>query len=203
MLSLHLGFVTIFGANTLVLSLRRTSTRYTKFKIKIRNFKDSRSDSSMTRQTRQRTERSQQAGSQEASSDAGEGQASIYITRDEMEAMNNLMQERMMKSQQEMLQNFFEQMRAAGTQNLGPATAAVNVEQGARAMEPNGGHNAEPGGNQQGLGGRPAGSNAEVPLEGAQPARANTNANEPPEEYVPEFSTRLGGQDRDMTRGNP
>ena len=105
------------------------------------------------------------------------------------------MQERMMKSQQEMLQNFFEQIRAAGTQNLGPATAAVNVEQGARAMEPNGEQNTEPEGNQQGLGGRPAGSNAEVPLEVAQPARANTNANEPPEEYVPEFPTRLEGKD--------
>src|SRR5574338_24965 len=127
----------------------------------------------MTRQTRQRTERSQQARSQEASSGAGEGQASIYITRDEMEAMNNLMQERMMKSQQEMLQNFFEQMRAAGTQNLGPATAAVDVEQGARAMEPNGGQNTEPEGNQQGLGGRPERSDAEGTLEGAQPARAN------------------------------
>ena len=104
----------------------------------------------MTRQTRQRTERSQQAGSQEASSGAGEGQASIYITRDEMEAMNNLMQERMMKSQQEMLQNFFEQMRAAGTQNPGPATAAVNVEQGARIAEPDKGQNADPEDNRQG-----------------------------------------------------
>ena len=159
----------------------------------------------MTRQTsrRQRAERSHQGGSQEASSGAGEEPASIYITRDEMETMTNLMHERMMKSQQEMLQNFFEQMRATGTQNPGPATAAVNVEQGARAMEPNVGQNTEPEGNQQGLGGRPAGSNAEGPLEGAQPARANTNANEPPEEYVPEFPTRLGGQDRDMTRGQP
>src|SRR5574338_1131105 len=98
----------------------------------------------MTRQTRQRTERSQQAGSQEASSGAGEGQASIYITREEMEAMNNQMQERMMKSQQEMLQNFFEQMRAAGTQNLGPATAAMNVEQGAGTAELDEEQNADP-----------------------------------------------------------
>ena len=53
----------------------------------------------MTRQTRQRAERSQQGGSQEASSGAGEGQASIYITRDEMEAMANSLHERLLKSQ--------------------------------------------------------------------------------------------------------
>ena len=93
----------------------------------------------MTRQTRQRAERSQQGGSQEASSGAGEGQASIYITRDEMEAMANSLHERLLKSQQDMMQTFFEQMRAAGTQNIGPTTATANVEQGTRVAEPNGG----------------------------------------------------------------
>ena len=49
----------------------------------------------ITRQNsrRQRAERSQQEGSQQASSGAGEGQASIYITRDEMEAMENSLRE--------------------------------------------------------------------------------------------------------------
>src|SRR5574338_1240513 len=98
----------------------------------------------MTRQTRQRAERSQQGRSQEASSGAGEEPASIYITRDEMETMTNLMHERIMKTQQEMLQNFFEQMRAAGTQSLGPATAAMNVEQGAGTAELDEEQNADP-----------------------------------------------------------
>ena len=103
----------------------------------------------MTRQTsrRQRVERSQQGGSQEASSGAGEGQASIYITRDEMEAMTNSLQERLLKSQQDMMQTFFEQMRATGRQNLGPATTAVNVEEGTRVAKPNREQNTEPEGN--------------------------------------------------------
>ena len=86
---------------------------------------------------RQRAERSQPEGSQQASSGAEEGPASIYITRDEMEAIANSLQERLSKSQQEMMQTFLEQMRAVGTQNLGAATAAVDAGQGARVMEPN------------------------------------------------------------------
>ena len=100
----------------------------------------------MTRQNsrRQRAERSQQEGSQQASTGAGEGQASIYITRDEMEAMANSLQERLLKNQQEMMQAFFEQMRSAGMQNLGTATAAVDAGQGTRVVESNGGQDTEP-----------------------------------------------------------
>ncbi len=143
----------------------------------------------MTRQSsrRQRAERSQQEGSQQASSGAGEGQASIYITRDEMVAMANSLQERLLKCQQEMMQTFFEQMRAAGMQNLGAATTAMDAGQEARVLEPNEGQDTEPGSNQQGLGGRPTGFNTGEPLEGVQQARTNVAANEPHEEYVPEF----------------
>ena len=150
----------------------------------------------MTRQTnrRQRAERSQQEGSQQASSGGDEVPASIYITRDEMEAMANSLQERLLKSQQEMMQTFFEQMRAAGMQNLGTATTAVDAGQEARVMEPNERQYTEPGGNQQGLGGRPAGSDTRGPLEGVQQSRANVAASEPHEEYVPEFPRGHGGQ---------
>ena len=122
----------------------------------------------MTRQNsrRLRAERSQQGGSQQASSGGEEGQASVYITRDEMEAMANSLQERLLKNQQEMMQTFFEQIRAVGMQNLGTATAAVDAGQGTRVVEPNGGRDMEPQSNQQGLGGRPTGSNTGGPLEG-------------------------------------
>ena len=150
----------------------------------------------MTRQNsrRLRAERSQQGGSQQASSGGEEGQASVYITRDEMEAMANSLQERLLKSQQEMMQTFLEQMRATGMQNLGTATAAADAGQGARVVEPNEGQDTEPEGNQQGLGGRPTGFNAGEPLEGIQQARANVAASEPHEEYVPEFPRGHGGQ---------
>ena len=65
----------------------------------------------MTRQTskRQRPEQSQHEGSQEASS--GANQASIFITRDEMETM--------MKRQEEMIQNLLQQIGQLGAQNQG------------------------------------------------------------------------------------
>ena len=96
---------------------------------------------------RLRAERSQQGGSQQASSGGEEGRASVYITRDEMEAMANSLQERLLKSQQEMMQTFLEQMRATGMQNLGTATAAADAGQGARIVEPNEGQDTEPEGN--------------------------------------------------------
>ena len=172
---------------------QRPLHRILRFDLKILKSLDSRT---MTRQNsrRQRAKRSQQEGSQQASSGAGEGQASIYITRNEMEAMANSLQERLLKSQQEMMQTFFEQMRAAGMQNLGTATAAVDAGQRAGVVEPNGGRDTEPEGNQQGLGGRPTGSNTGGPLEGVQQPRANAAASEPHEEYVPEFPRGHGGQ---------
>ena len=59
----------------------------------------------MTKQStrRQRAERSQHEGSQEASS--GANQTSVFITRDEMEMMMDAMQEGMLKRQEEMMQN--------------------------------------------------------------------------------------------------
>ena len=76
-------------------------------------------------------------------------------------------------------------------QNLGPTTAAASAGQGVRIAEANEGQvqdqNAGAEGDQQGLGGRPTGSNTGGPLEGVQQARTNVAANEPHEEYVPEF----------------
>lgn len=150
----------------------------------------------MTRQTnrRQRAERRQQEGSQEVSSEAGEGQASIYITRDEMEAMANSLRERLLKSQQDMMHTFFKQMRVVGTQNLGPTTTATSAGQGTRVAEPDGGQNAELDGNRQRLGGKPAGSDTGRPLIGAQQVRASANISEPHEEYAPEFPQGHGEQ---------
>ena len=54
-------------------------------------------------------ERSNQEGSQAASSGDGDGHASIYITRDEMQVMMNSMQEQMMKRQEEMMQALLRQ----------------------------------------------------------------------------------------------
>ena len=73
----------------------------------------------MTRQTsrRQRPERSEHEGSQEASS--GANQASIFITRDEMEMM--------MKRQEELIQSLFQQIGQLGAQNGG----ADEVQNGA------------------------------------------------------------------------
>ena len=68
-------------------------------------------------------ERSNQEGSQEASSGAGAGQASIYITRDEMEAM--------LKRQEEMMQAFlrqFAQAGNAGAQVHGAGSEALNQQ---------------------------------------------------------------------------
>ena len=56
---------------------------------------------------RQRPERSQHEGSQGASS--GENQTSVFITRDEMETM--------MKRQEELIQNLFQQIGQLGAQN--------------------------------------------------------------------------------------
>ena len=73
----------------------------------------------MTRQTsrRQRPERSEHQGSQVAS--LGTNQASIFITRDEMETM--------MKKQEELIQSLFQQIGQLGTQNRG----ADGVQNGA------------------------------------------------------------------------
>lgn len=124
-----------------------------------------------------------------------------------MEAMANSLRESMMKTQQEMLQNFLEQMRAANMQNLGPTTMATSAGRGIRIAETNEGQvqdqNTGVEGGQQGLGGRPSGSDTGRPKDGAQQVGANAYANEPPEEYVPEFPSRLGGQDRNLTRGQP
>lgn len=45
------------------------------------------------------TDRSHHGGSQEASSEAGTNQPSVYITGNEMKTMMNAMQERMMRRQ--------------------------------------------------------------------------------------------------------
>ena len=64
---------------------------------------------------RQRPERSQHEGSQGAS--LGENQTSVFITRDEMETM--------MKRQEELIQNLFQQIGQLGAQNQG-ATGVQN-----------------------------------------------------------------------------
>ena len=86
----------------------------------------------MTRQTsrRQRLERSEHQGSQEVSS--GGNQASIFITRDEMEVM--------MRRQEEMIQNLLQQIGQIGAQIQG----ATGVQNG-----------AEPSGAAPELGGNP------------------------------------------------
>lgn len=75
--------------------------------------------------------------------------------------------EGLLKNQQETVQSFFKQMRTAGTQNLGPATVAANIGQGAGATENAGGQiqdqNAEQEGNRQGPGGRPSDLTLEDP----------------------------------------
>ena len=138
----------------------------------------------MTRQTsrRQRPERSEHQGSQEASS--GGNQASIFITRDEMEVM--------MRRQEEMIQNLLQQIGqigaqiqgATGIQNgAGPSGAApelggthaehVDPTPGSEmgASEPPGsnrGMNVQPGrhthGNSRGLGGQVEDSERELQL---------------------------------------
>ena len=70
----------------------------------------------------------------------------------------------------------------------------MDAGQGTRVVGPNGGQDTEPEVNQQGLGGRPTGSNTGGPLEGVQQTRANVAASEPHEEYVLEFPWGHGGQ---------
>ena len=92
-------------------------------------------------------------------------------------------------------------------QNLGPTTTTASAGQGVRITEANEGQvqdrSAGPEDNQQGLGGRPSGSDTGRPIDEAQQAGVNATVTEPHEEYVPEFHSRPGGQDRKMTWGSP
>ena len=116
-----------------------------------------------------------------------------------MEAMANSLRESMMKTHQEMMHNFLEQIRTANVQNLGPTTAAASVGQGVRIAETDEGRvqdrNAGPDSNQQGLRGRPSGSDTEGrPIYAAQQAGVDADVTKPNEEYVPEFPSRPGGR---------
>ena len=134
----------------------------------------------MTRQSsrRPRPERSEQQGSQEASS--GANQPSIYITRDEMETM--------MKKQEELIQSLFQQIGQLGAQN----------------REANGVQNeAGPSGVAPGLGGTPM-ENVGPISEGergvsAQPGDSR-GMNAQSRGQISEFPRELGGQDESNER---
>ena len=129
----------------------------------------------MTRQSsrRPRPERSEQQGSQEASS--GANQPSIYITRDEMETM--------MKRQEELIQSLFQQIGQLGAQNReangvqnGAGPSGVAPELGGTRME-----NVDP--------------ILEREREGSAQPRSSRGVNAQSRGQIAEFPHELGGQD--------
>ena len=144
---------------------------------------------------RQRAERNQQEASQEASS--GGDQASVFITRDEIQLMMTSMQEQMMKRQEEMVQTLLGRLGQAGaTGAQANGTEAGLPNRQANGMVQQGDPLGQPTADGAGLGGIPpvnvGPTGGRVPAGVAQ-TNANANVERRDEEYVPEFPHGLGG----------